>query len=601
MATTSNYPLRWNLRALGPVPGETAFQERIDQLEATLKQLQENSNEISDLDNLAARVEAWEAATRTFEDLTSIVLCHVSEDTTNAVSQKFETVLTSLRPLLETVSSQMERALGAFGTGDFEELLQDSRLQARAFALRESRESLRFRFPDEWEALVSNLDVHGIHAWGQLYDRLSGKLRVSVMREGELVQKSVGQIDFTGSDRCERRENFHATEVAWNSIAEPCAEALNHICGTRLAKYEKLGLADHLELPLHKNRTQRETLTAMWQAVSDRKEKLGHYLKLKARLLGIEKLTWYDQFAPLPVPMGHAQPTIDYDEACERIIGAFSKFNPAKAEFAEQALTQGWIEAEDRAGKRQGGFCTGIAEQGVSRIFMTFTGRADSVSTLAHELGHAYHSWVLKDEPYFHQGYPMTLAETASTFAEGVLAEQELEETISDFDRLALLDKMLQDSMAFMMNLHARFLFEDAFHREFPRSGYSVDEFSQRMVTAQKEAYRDLLAEDGWNPTFWISKLHFYISTYPFYNFPYTFGYLLSLGILRRGKAEEPAEFAGKYKDFLVNTGRMHVEDVVRESFGDDVTTVDFWNRCIDVVDERVDEFEKLAMSWIAS
>src|SRR5207237_9943615 len=140
-----------------------------------------------------------------------------------------------------------------------------------------------------------------------------------------------------------------------------------------------------------------------------------------------------------------------------------------------------WVEAENRSGKRQGAFCTGFPTKGESRVFMTFTDTHDNVATLAHELGHAYHSWVLKEQPLFLQDYPMNLAETASTFAESVLAEQRLAESQSREEKLSILDHMLADAVAYLMNIHARFLFENRFHRERAEAELPAARISELM------------------------------------------------------------------------------------------------------------------------
>jgi oligoendopeptidase F len=276
------------------------------------------------------------------------------------------------------------------------------------------------------------------------------------------------------------------------------------------------------------------------------------------------------------------------------VIDTFTTFSPDLGDFARNALDKRWIEVENRAGKRQGGFCTGFPTNRESRIFMTFTNTADSMSTLAHELGHAYHSHVLRDEPLFLQDYPMNLAETASTFAEAVLVDQRLRETKTKQEQLAILDNMASDAVVYLMNIHSRFLFENLFHSDRVKGEVSAARLSELMLAAQKEAYCNGLADDGWNPNFWISKLHFYISSLPFYNFPYTFGYLLSLGIYSLAK-ERGADFPEQYRRFLMATGCMDAEEAVQSSFGGDITTTGFWNRSLDIVEERVRKFLELA------
>ncbi|MGH7201925.1 MAG: M3 family oligoendopeptidase, partial [Planctomycetaceae bacterium] len=149
-------------------------------------------------------------------------------------------------------------------------------------------------------------------------------------------------------------------------------------------------------------------------------------------------------------------------------------------------------------------------------------------------------------------------------------------------------------AVAFLMNIHARFLFEDAFHKERRDGELTSDRLNALMLAAQKDAFLDGLAGDGWNPHFWISKLHFYITELPFYNFPYTFGYLLSLGIYATA-AEFGAAFPAKYRDLLIATGCRETEDAVASTFGHDLARPEFWNRSLDIVEARVRRFVELA------
>jgi oligoendopeptidase F len=340
---------------------------------------------------------------------------------------------------------------------------------------------------------------------------------------------------------------------------------------------------------------QRKTLESMWSAVSSRKEMLLKYAAAKAKLLGLKRLCWYDTQAPLPqLSTVTGSDSLPYDEACNMVVETFNGFSPEFGEFARRALVSGWVEAENRPGKRQGGFCTGFPVKQQSRIFMTFTNSADSMSTLAHELGHAYHSYVLRERPLFLRRYPMNLAETASTFAEAVLGEQRLRAAKSLQQEMAVLEGMLSDAVVYLMNIHARFIFEDNFHKERPAGELSADRLSELMGEAQKAAYCGALDDEGWNPRFWVSKLHFYISELPFYNFPYTFGALLSLGIYALA-GELGDRFPQKYREFLIATGCQETEDAIRSTFEYEATGSAFWNKSLDVIERRVERFVELA------
>ena len=601
-ATTAKYKQNWDLDSLLPPPAGEDFPNIVEAYRRDLEELANQSDRLPPVSRNVGHALTWGVFLAEYKrlemqatDLSAFIGCHAAADAGNKLYRKFEAALSALDPLRERISTNVEFALRDASDADFDGLVASHPATAQiAFFLVQRRKNARLRLPRGEELLAADLAVDGIHAWGRLYDRLSGDLRVRVMEKGELVEKSPGQIRFDSPERSVRQNNFYAADKAWNSIADSCADALNHIAGTRLTLYRRLGLADHLVVPLHKNRMQRQTLESMWSVITRRKGMLQKYLAAKARLLGQERLAWYDTLAPLP---GTEKPgpaaEISYDDGTELVIRTFAEFSPDLGEFARQAFAGGWIEAENRSGKRQGAFCTGFPTKMQSRVFMTFTSTHDNVSTLAHELGHAYHSWVLKDEPFFLQDYPMNLAETASTFAEAVLAERRLADSQSREEQLSILDHALADAVAYLMNIHARFIFENAFHSERAEGELPAARISELMLAAQKEAYIDCLADDGWYPDFWISKLHFYISGLPFYNFPYTFGYLLSTGLYALSQGAEH-DFPGKYRKLLVATGCMETEAAVQSSTGYDLTQSAFWEKSLDVIERRVGRFLEL-------
>jgi oligoendopeptidase F len=599
----AKYALTWDLDSLYPHPDRPEFQSLFQQYSADLTKLAADSETLPAFSPKAATnwgeflVRLADVFARS-DDLHSFISCHAAADAENKLFQRIEGQLSALGPLRQQVLTNVELALKSVSESDLEATARtDQRLTGVAFFLAECRRNAALRLPKEQELLAAELAVDAIHAWGRLYDRLSGELRVTVMEKGEVVRKSPGQVTFDSPERTARQNNFYAADKAWSAIAETCADSLNHISGFRLAKYRRLGLKDHLDAPLRNNRMRRETLEAMWSAVAARRTVLLKYFAAKARLLGLEKLSWYDMLAPLPSASASktdsAVATLTYDTACDLVIKTFGEFSGELGDFAQRAIDERWIEVENRAGKRQGGFCTGLPTRKQSRIFMTYTNTADSMSTLAHELGHAYHSYVLRDEPILLQDYPSNLAETASTFAEAVLGERRLADAGSADQQRAILDHMLSDAVAFCMNIHARFIFEDNFHRERRDGELSAERFSELMLAAQREVYCDGLDSDGWYPRFWISKLHFYIAGNPFYNFPYTFGYLLSQGVYAHAKSAGPG-FSEQYRKLLIATGCEQAEEAVKSTLGYDLTRPEFWNKSLDIVDERVARFAEL-------
>jgi len=597
------YSLHWDLDSILPNPQTPAFQAHLEQFKVDLTLVAEQSDKLPPITASGASsvwgslIEQLSTLLARGEDLNAFVGCHAAVDAENKEFQRIEGSLSALSPLRQRALANVELAFVGVDEPAFDRFIAgDARLKTLRFVLEECRRNAALRLPKEQEQLANELAVDGAQAWSRLYDRISGELKIEVMERGHVVKKSPGQIQFDMPERSVRQNNFYAFDKAWADLADTCADALNHISGARLTKYARLGV-DHLAAPLRLNRMTRDTLDTMWGTITDRKQCLLPYLDRKAKLLGLKKLAWYDQAAPLPTSLGEPpQADISYPEAVDLVCHTFQQFSPDFGSFATHAFREKWVEAENRAGKRQGAFCTGIPTQQQTRVFMTYTGTADSMSTLAHELGHAYHSWVLREQPFLLQDYPMNLAETASTFAEAVLGEKRLAAASSVSQQLGMLDQMLGDAVAFMMNIHCRFLFEDRFHIARRKGEVSAAELSALMLASQKEAYLNAFDDDGWYPDFWISKLHFYISGWPFYNFPYTFGYLLSNGLYSIA-AEGDKHFPERYQKFLIATGCQLTEDAVQSSLGYDLRKPDFWIRSIDVIAQRVDQFVKLADS----
>jgi oligoendopeptidase F len=228
-----------------------------------------------------------------------------------------------------------------------------------------------------------------------------------------------------------------------------------------------------------------------------------------------------------------------------------------------------------------------------ARIFMTYSDTYDSLSTLAHELGHGYHGFVLQDEPAFNQAYPMTLAETASIFNELRVNDAALA-TASGDEKLALLDLKLQATLTFFCNIRARFLFDSRFYEARKKGSVERTELSAKMTQAQKEAFFGLLDDsEGYHPLFWASKLHFFVTGTPFYNYPYTFGYLFAKGVYARAM-QEGSSFATNYRNLLSDTGKMSTEDVAQRHLGVDLTKPDFWQSAVQACCSDVDEFVEL-------
>lgn len=495
---------------------------------------------------------------------------------------------------MQKLSNTFMKKLTAMQEKDFHKLLQDEELHHVSFVLNEIRDEGKRLLSEEEERLIADLNKDGLSAWSRLYDTAVSVMTIPFTdSEGKVRDLSIGQAMnrmHADPDPKVRKQLFAKWEEAWAKYAPVFADTLNHLAGYRITLQQAHSRKDHLEEPLEYNRMSKATLDAMWTAVANNKQPFIDFLNQKANVLGMEKLGWQDVDAPITV--GDTAPIqFTYDEACDFVIENFATFSSKLASFSEHALNNRWVEAEDRPNKRPGGYCTGLPELKESRIFMTFSGSPADTSTLAHELGHAFHNHVMKDLPALNKEYAMNVAETASTFAETIIGNATIENAANEAEKIALLNSKLENATAMFLNIHSRFLFEDAFYSERKEGIVSASRLNELMLQAQKEAYKDSLA--SYHPHFWCSKLHFFIDDVPFYNFPYTFGYLFSLGIYAK-YLEEPNGFEDQYIALLRDTGSMTVEQLAKKHLKADLTKPDFWEAGIQLAAKDVEEFIRL-------
>jgi pepF/M3 family oligoendopeptidase len=462
---------------------------------------------------------------------------------------------------------------------EWKQIVAAEAVKPLAYNLNERRERAKKLLPTEQETLVNELSVDGYQGWSEMYDLVTGRMSVAVEDKGKPATISPGQLAnrMTDPDPDVRSYLMQKWEEAWTKEADLCALALNHLAGFRLALYRKRGWDSFLMEPLEINRMSQETLDTMWDTINKNKDRLVAYMNRKKQYLGLSKFGWQDYNAPV----GKAESKMTYDQAADFIVDKFGKVSGKMASVATRAFNERWIESEDRPGKRMGGFCTSFPESRQSRIFVTFSGTLGNVSTVAHEIGHAFHQSVMNDLPPMAQQYAMIVAETASTFSELVVADAAVKAAGSREEKILLIDDHLAMAVQLLMNIQARFLFETRFYEARKKGVVSVDRLNQIMLDAQKEAFAGAL--DLYHPTFWASKLHFYNTGVPFYNFPYTFGFLFAAGVYAKAKEEGPA-FEAKYVNLLRDTGRMRVENLAKTHIGADLTKPAFWQAALDSV-----------------
>lgn len=562
-------------------------------------------------ENLAALSEdtedAWVGLVLAYEDLvaryghvSSYVSCLASADAENEAYSVAEGELGKTGATLQKISGELRRMLAPTTRDELAAFSRDARLQGATHFLAQLRVEAQKRMPAPLEALAADLGTDGITGWGRLYDTVSAKLTFELVRPDgtrETVPMAQRRSLMADPDRRVRKAAFEGGNRAWEGVVDVTAAAVNRIAGTRLSLYARRGVSHFLDVALHDAGISRATLDAMNAAVEKGRPLARRGLLVKAKAMGLPAIAWYDLEAPLPLPDSER---ISWERGVELVQKAFGAAYPDLRSFFDHALASRWIEAEARRGKRPGAYCTGSDVTGEPRVYMTYQGSLGDVSTLAHEIGHAFHHHVLRDTRVLARQYPMTLAETASTFAESVLSAGLLAEPgITDATRAQLLGEVAGDAAAFLLDVPTRFLFETRFYEERSKGEVPASRLSTLMRDAQREVFGEALSEGDEDPLFWSSKLHFFIPDLSFYNFPYTFGFLLSRGLFARFREEGPS-FLPRYEAFLRKTGGALAHEVAKDSIGEDLESEAFWSRAIATLEAPIAELEALLPKVIA-
>ena len=521
-----------------------------------------------------------------------LAACTGSQDARDPLAKQLASRARALNADLFKTLAPIEDLMLGLPEAEFGQLMQDPLLGEEEYRLRHERRLQDQRLPVEAEQLVIGLGTDGLHAWGNLYNDLVGKIRVQVAGQERGLAEASNLL--SSPDRAQRKEAFDAISAGWEGEQETVAAILNALNGWRLELSRQRGRGrtlDALDLSCHQSHIERATLDTLmretWQARHLGQRALG----LMARRLGIEELGPEDLFAP---PPASSHRSIPFEEAIEIIALAFAGFDPEMGAFARMMAERGWIDAAPTPNRRTGAYCTKFADPVEPRVFITYAGTMDNVITLAHELGHAWHNWLIRDLPMSQRSYPMTLAETASIFAETLVRSALFEQARSAEERQAIAWAEADGAATFLVNIPARFDFEQALVAEREQGYVSSARLKALTDEAWGRWYEKSLGR--YHPMFWAAKAHFSIAGFGFYNYPYLFGYLFSLGVYqqlmsRKGAGE--ANVAEAYRALLRDTGRMSAEDLVAKHLGQDIREAAFWQGSLALVAAAVDRFEQ--------
>lgn len=539
-----------------------------------------------EVEKLVSLVHQEEALSNLFERLSLMIELTLSVDANNKAANA------AMAPLMRAVmgSSLASNAFSRYlaSLENLDAIIDaDDELKARAFALREAAEDAKHQLPEALEKPVLKMQLSGGEAFSQLRDKLDATLLVDY--DGKQIPLSAVRALAYDGDADTRRRAYEAELASYKKIELPMSFCLNNLKAEGETMAALKGYKGVLDMALAHSRMDEKTLEAMWTAIREALPELREYFKAKGRLFGHENgLPFYDLFAPV----GQSTRTYTVEEARALLLDLFGKFCPEMGEMMRTAFDEGWIDMYPREGKSGGAFCSGYYAKNISRVMTNFAGSASDVSTLAHELGHAFNNRMLHHKPIMMTETPMPLAETASTFNETLLISQLLK-TATPEEELTLLDSCLTEQTQTMVDIYSRFLFEQKVVAAQADHALDVDELKETMLWAQEQSYGDGLDPEYRHPYMWACKSHYYSTGVHFYNFPYAFGGLFARGLYARYEKEGEA-FVSVYCDLLSRFGSDTIANVTA-SVGIDVTTPDFWREAVESVLVQVRRFVELA------
>lgn len=587
-------PPKWDMSVVFPSLDSNEFRASLSALETRTKAVVadfdakgiEAGTAASDADpaNFDQALETLDSLFNDYSTVSAYVYAFVTTDARDEVAQKalgqIEVLGAEMRKLRRRFMTWVgSRAVGALGAA--------RHAAGHVYFIERCRTVETHSMSAAEEALAADMGITASGAFERLHGDVTSQIAVEFVTGGQTRKETMPTLRGLAydSDRNVRRDAYFAELDAWKRAEIPCAAAMNAIKGEVNLLSGRRGWESPLHVACFEANMDVATLDAMIGAAKASFPELRKYMKAKARVIsGQDALDWFDLFAP----MGQAESAWDWTSGSRFVVEQFGTYSGKLAGFAQRAIDERWIDAAPAPAKRDGAFCMGLRKD-ESRLLQTWKDSFGAVSTLAHELGHGYHNLCLFGRTVFQQETPMTLAETASIFCEQIISQAAQKAATGD-ELLALVEHSLQRDVQVVVDITSRFLFEQEVFGRRAKTTLSPQELCDIMSWAQDETYGDGLSANR-HPYMWAVKPHYY-STESYYNFPYMFGLLFSLGLYAQYQAD-PEAFRSKYDDLLSSTGLADAATLA-QGFGFDIRQGAFWEGSLNVIVEQARLFESL-------
>ena len=581
----------WDLASLYPNETNKLIELRTD-LDRTLESLYDelkhlnSSTELIDLSKLVEVIQHMQYVHSGSEEFDDLLICIYAQNTSNTEVVGLLNHSSVIKSKLQFFQNQLNLTLAKLSEELWAELIRLTEVEPISFYLLECRKNGNDQLPLEMERLISSLSINGIKGWEQHYEQLLTQLRIPIKMDGEIKEVSIGQAlneAIYSKNLFVRQDAALAIKHICEKNADLFASVLNRIAGFRLSIYEQRGWDSLLKELCIQNRIKEKTLHTMITSINQHKELLKSYIKRKIKISQLNNPSWFD----VESPYFTVAVKVPYQDAVTLIIEQFYKFSDSLGKFAEEAFEANWIETENRPNKAEGGFCASLPLSKQSRIFLTYRENYQDVITIAHELGHAYHNYILHKEPAYAQQKGTSLAETASTFMENLVVDAVIKQSTSKEEKLALLEMKIANGLKYVGTIPNMFKFEQVFYEHRKTNVLTAEEIYTLISKVENDLYDGLIENLAVHK--WMYIPHFYNAEKSFYNIPYTIGYLFSNGIYERLKKSENG--VEQLDEILRSSGRMTVEQLAERYLGEDATKTTFWDASLQPLKEAIEEY----------
>ena len=470
-----------------------------------------------------------------------------------------------------------------------ERLLEDEGLARCRHYLRTARRYRPHLLSEPEERLLAEKAVSGRDAWARLFSELTSAIRVHGPEdEADGSPLDVALARLAAPDREQRRATAEAVTAALEPGLRTRAFVLNTLLADKATDDRLRAYPSWIASRNLANEASDESVAALISAVRDQNDLPRRWYRLKAELLGLERIADYDRMATV----AESETAFAWPDAAELVLDTFDDFSPVMGDLARRFVDERWIDAPPRPGKRGGAFCAYTVPSAHPYVMLNYTGRRRDVLVLAHELGHGLHAALAIPRGLFEQGTPLTVCETASVFGETLVFARLLETADTPASRLSLLAENIEGSIATVFRQVAMNRFEELAHTARREQGeLSVEGLGELWAKSQSELLGDAVEiTDGYRS--WWSYVPHFINT-PGYVYAYAYGQLLALSVYRRYR-EDGEEFVPRYLELLSAGGSRRPEDLAAIA-GLDLEDPGFWASGLELVREQLEQAEAAA------